>query len=180
MRLIFLLVLIVVNCISGVFAQEVKLVDMLAEESKKTLAKQKEEALKNAPPILPVAQNLLQPSQVIKPKVIKREPRTISIFGIAPAYSAEMEINGKIILLKTGHTVDGYKVGSINPSGVTLLSFVPPKKKYRPIRKVAAKKTVTESVAVEPKKFVRKSIAQTKAVANTSTEIARFFPLPKQ
>jgi type IV pilus biogenesis protein PilP len=180
MRFKIFIAVIALNCMSSVFAQDVKLVDMLAEESKKTLAKQKEENSKLAPTTPVVALNQLTAPSMVKPKPINTEPRTISVYGVAPDYKAEMEINGKVLLVKTGQTIQNYKVASINSSGVTLLSTVNPKRKAKVRSKIAVNKPV-DAVSTEPKKVAtvkRKSPVNTTAAA--PTVVSRFFALPQQ
>lgn len=180
MRFKFLLSLAAFSCITNVFAQEVKLVDLLAEESKKTLAKQKEEISKSTPaaPVVPL--NVGQIPALPKPKPIVNEPRTLSVFGVAPDYMAEMEINGKFHLLKVGQSIYSYKVASITPSGVNLLSMAPPKKP-KPRKKVsppaqlngenAPQAAVVKKVSSPTKKKVAKPLP------TTPTFVTRFYPL---
>lgn len=180
MRYKLLLAVIALNSISSVFAQDVKLVDMLAEESKKTLAKQKEENSKLAPTTPVVAMNQLTAPSIVKPKPINTEPRTISVYGISPDYKAEMEINGKVLLVKTGQTIQNYKVAAINPTGVTLLSAVTPKRKAKVRSKVAVIKSVDAAVT-EPKKVTK--VKRKNPVNKTSATplfVSRFFALPQQ
>ena len=180
MRLKLFIAVIALNCMSSVFGQDVKLVDLLAEESKKTLAKQKEELAKLAPTAPVAAMNQIAVPSIAKPKPINTEPRTISVYGVSPDYKAEMEINGKVLLVKTGQTIQNYKVASINPIGVTLLSNVKSKRSPKARSKVAVKKPA-DSVSTQPKKV---STVKLKNSANTApsapTVVHRFFPLPQQ
>ena len=180
MRFNFLLVVIAMNCMCNATAQDVKLADMLAAESKKTHAKQQEELAKIAPDAPTIALNQVASQVLVKPKPIIPEPRTISVYGVAPDYRAEMSINGTIQLVKTGQTIQNYTVASINPIGVTLLTVVYPKKK-KARKKVVSANSVVADTSTAPKKVTtlpRRKV--TKVVAAAPSYVQHFFPLQQQ
>lgn len=166
--------------VSSAFAQDVKLVDILAEESKKTLAKQKEELAKLTPAAPVVTMNQIASQNLVKPKPINTEPRTISVFGVSPDYKAEMEINGKVLLVKTGQTIQNYKVASINPIGVTLTSTLKTKKTSKVRSKIVANKAAEVTTNVPKKVVTVKRKTPSSSTVVTPLVVSRFFPLPQQ
>lgn len=182
MRLNILLVVIAINCMSNAAAQDVTLADMLAAESKKTHAKQKEELAKTAPETPPISLNQVASQILVKPKPINPEPRTISVYGVAPDYKAEMSINGAILLVKTGQTIQNYTVASINPIGVTLLTVAQSKKIKKSRKKVQPANSIVADTSTAPKKvttFVKKKVTNNTVTAALSY-VQHFFPLQQQ
>lgn len=114
-----LMALAVGNANAGSVGEELEL------ESKVRIAKLKEELAKTGAVEKVVAPTLSEsPKLATAPVAVQRKPvssmRVVSIFGIAPDYVAQVEIDGDVIKVKKGARFARWYVTDVSAQGVSL------------------------------------------------------------